>query len=411
MPTTIALIGALDTKADDLAFVRDAIEARGGRVMLIDTGVRGGSGGVQASISRNEVAEAADTDLGSLVAGGDRGNAVDAMALGASRVVRRLYAEGRIHGVIGMGGGAGTFVATTAMRALPIGFPKLMVSTVASGNTEPYLGTSDIVMMPSVADVAGVNRISRLVYARAAAAIVAMAGVSTGQDTTDKKPLVAATMFGVTTPSVEEASRRLRDAGCEVVVFHATGVGGRTMEQLVTDGFIDAVLDLTTTEWADELCGGILSAGPARLEVAARKGLPQVVSVGALDMANFGAPDTVPARYAGRHFHRHNALNTLMRTSAEESRELGRIIAGKLNAATGPTVLLFPLRGVSALDASGQSFEDGDAREALRQALRSHLDPARVEMRDVDAHINDPAFAELAARTLLDLMKHSRGTT
>jgi len=186
MPTTIALIGALDTKADDLAFVRDAIEARGGRVMLIDTGVRGGSGGVQASISRNEVAEAADTDLGSLVAGGDRGNAVDAMALGASRVVRRLYAEGRIHGVIGMGGGAGTFVATTAMRALPIGFPKLMVSTVASGNTEPYLGTSDIVMMPSVADVAGLNRISRLVYARAAAAIVAMAGVSTGQDTTDK---------------------------------------------------------------------------------------------------------------------------------------------------------------------------------------------------------------------------------
>jgi uncharacterized protein (UPF0261 family) len=409
MSTTIALIGALDTKADDLAFVRDAVVARGAGVVLIDTGVLGGAGNVQPNISRDEVAQAADRDLDRLVAGGDRGNAVDAMALGASRVIRRLFDEGRIHGVIGMGGGAGTFVATTAMRALPIGFPKLMVSTVASGNTEPYVGTSDIVMMPAVADIAGLNRISRGVYSRAAAAIVGMARAAAADAPADDRLLVAATMFGVTTPCVERASRLLRDAGCDVVVFHATGVGGRTMEQLIADGLVDAVLDLTTTEWADELCGGILSAGPTRLDAAAASGIPQVVSVGALDMANFGAPDTIPERYAARRCHRHNALNTLMRTSVGESRELGRIVAGKLNAASGPTVLLFPLRGISALDAPGQSFDDGEAREALRQSLQSTLDLDRVEMREIDAHINDPEFAELAARTLLDLMSQSRG--
>jgi uncharacterized protein (UPF0261 family) len=284
--------------------------------------------------------------------------------------------------------------------------PKLIVSTVASGNTEPYVGISDIVMTPAVADVAGLNRISRGGYARAAAAICGMANAAdrAAAEPQETRPLVAATMFGVTTPCVLRARERLEAAGCEVVVFHATGTGGKTMEQLVTDGLVDAVLDLTTTEWADEIAGGILSAGPARLEAAGRKGIPQVVSVGALDMVNFGAPDTIAEKYAARRFYRHNALNTLMRTTPEECARLGRIIAGKLNAAQGPAVLLLPLRGVSALDAAGKDFDDPAARDALFDALRQAIDPEKIVLRELDAHINDAAFADLAADTLLSLL-------
>jgi uncharacterized protein (UPF0261 family) len=291
------------------------------------------------------------------------------------------------------------------MRKLPIGIPKLMVSTIAPSDTRPYVGTSDIIMMPSVVDVAGLNRISRLIYTRAADAICGMAkGVQpTGVDG-KCRPLVAATMFGVTTPCVSEARQRLEGLGAEVLIFHANG-GGRTMEQLIDDGLVDAVLDLTTTEWADELFGGIRPAGRHRLEAAARHGLPQVVSVGALDMVNFGAPETIPDRFKkNRLFYRHNAQTTLMRTSPDENEQLGKLIAGKLNAAKGPVVLMLPLRGVSALDSSGEAFDDPVAREALFATLKVKIDPARIELVEVDAHINDPHFADLAADRLWALI-------
>jgi uncharacterized protein (UPF0261 family) len=405
---TIALLGALDTKEDDFAFVRSEIERRGHRALLIDVGVLGGPQQLRPDVTRNDVAAAGGSQLRDLVARQDRGEAVTAMARGAAIQLRRLFDAGKIDAVMAMGGGAGTTIGAEAMRGLAIGVPKLLVSTVASGNTEPYIGLSDIVMMPAVADIAGLNRISRGVYARAAGAICGMADAATAARASDR-PLVAATMFGVTTPCVLRARERLEAAGCEVVVFHATGAGGRTMEQLITDGLVDAVLDITTTEWADELVGGILSAGSHRLEAAANKRIPQVVSVGALDMANFGAPETIPAKFKDRRLYRHNALNTLLRTNAAESAELGRIIAEKLNRVTSAAVLLLPLRGMSALDAPGKDFDDPQARAALYDALRTNVDRKKVEVRDVDCHINDPDFADMAASTLLDLLAQSRG--
>jgi uncharacterized protein (UPF0261 family) len=405
---TIALLGALDTKEDDFAFVRSEIERRGHRALLIDVGVLGGPQQLRPDVTRNDVAAAGGSQLRDLVARQDRGEAVTAMARGSAIQLRRLFDAGKIDAVMAMGGGAGTTIGAEAMRGLSIGVPKLLVSTVASGNTEPYIGLSDIVMMPAVADIAGLNRISRGVYARAAGAICGMADAATAAKASDR-PLVAATMFGVTTPCILRARERLEAAGCEVVVFHATGAGGRTMEQLIKDGLVDAVLDITTTEWADELVGGILSAGPHRLEAAANKKIPQVVSVGALDMANFGAPETIPAKFKDRRLYRHNALNTLLRTNAAESAELGRIIADKLNRVTSPAVLLLPLRGLSALDAPGKDFDDPQARAALYDALRTNVDRKKVEVRDVDCHINDPDFADMAASTLLDLLAQSRG--
>jgi len=406
MTRKIALLGALDTKGADIGFVRQRIEQRGCQAVVIDIGTLG-EPSIQAEIGRASVAEAAGTTLAELIARHDRGHAADMMALGAAAHLKRLVAEKRVDAVLGMGGGTGTAIATAAMRALPFGLPKIMVSTVAaSSNAQSYVGTSDIVMMPSVVDVAGLNRISRSVYARAADAVC---GMATGADApvptaVGSRGLIAATMFGVTTPCVARAQKRLEEAGYEVLVFHANG-GGRAMEQLVADGFVDGVLDLTTTEWADELVGGIRSAGPHRLESAAARGTPQVVSVGALEMVNFGPFETVPARFAGRRFHRHNPMTTLMRATVEESVALGRVLAGKLNAATGPVVLLLPLRGMSALDAAGQPFDDPEARGALYATLRTSIDPRKVMLIEVDLHLNDPGFADLAVDTLLGLLK------
>jgi uncharacterized protein (UPF0261 family) len=399
----VVLIGALDTKAEDFAFVKARIDQQGCEALLIDFGVLG-EAGLAADIDRATVAAAAGHSLADLAAAHDRGQAVTAMTAGAIVHVHRLFAEGRLHAIMAMGGGAGTTVGTAVMRTLPIGVPKLMVSTIAANDTRPYIGTSDIIMVPSVVDVAGLNRISRLVYTRAADAICGMAkGVDPPAAAAYDRPLVAATMFGVTTPCVTRARQRLEAAGTEVLIFHANG-GGRAMERLIDDGLVDGVLDLTTTEWADELFGGTRSAGPERLEAAGRRGIPQVVSVGALDMVNFGAPDTVPDRFGGRLFYRHNAQTTLMRTNAEENDRLGRVIADKLNRSNGPTVLLLPLRGVSALDAEGEPFDDPVARGALFAALRSHVDRAKVEVVEVDAHINDASFADLAVDRLRDLM-------
>jgi uncharacterized protein (UPF0261 family) len=328
---------------------------------------------------------------------------VTAMADAAEELARQLYAEGRIGGVLAAGGSGGTAIATRAMQALPVGAPKLMVSTMAAGNTADYVGASDVMMMASVTDVAGVNSISARILANAAAA---MAGMMQAPpvELGETKPLVGATMFGVTTPCVTAARERMEELGYEVLTFHATGAGGRAMEGLMDSGFLQGVLDITTTELCDDLVGGVLSAGPDRLEAAGRLGLPQVVSVGALDMVNFGGRDTVPPQFEGRNLYVHNPSVTLMRTTPEETAELGRRIARKLSAATGPTALFLPLRGVSMIDAEGQPFHDAEADEALFAALREGLDDD-VELVEMDCNVNDPEFAAAMADKLDQYMK------
>ncbi|MCF6378138.1 Tm-1-like ATP-binding domain-containing protein [Nocardioides KLBMP 9356] len=408
----VVLLAALDTKADDAAFVRARLQSWGIAVTLVDYSVVGDPP-VVPDHSAAQVAELAGTSLQELREARDRSRAVAAMGSGARLLVAQLHADGEVDGVFALGGGAGTTIGSAVMRELPLGMPKVILSTIAAGDTSNYLGTSDIVLFPSVVDVAGVNSVSRLTYTAAADAMAGMVqGLSIREgdrrpSAVEQRPVVAASMFGVTTPAVLRSRELLEEAGCEVVVFHATGAGGRTLERLCAEGHFAAVLDLTTTEWADEVVGGILSAGADRLNAAARAGIPQVVSVGATDMVNFGRPDTVPARFTGRTFYHHNAENTLMRTTVEESRQIGLSIGSRVAASTGPSVVIVPDGGVSALDAPGQPFEDSAARAALADDLVKALSGSDTRVIRTPLHINDGAFAELAVRELLALMRRS----
>lgn len=402
IPRTIALIGTFDTKGEEFSFLRERIENAGLRTLMIDVGVLGRPP-FEVDISQAEVAAAAKEDLAALKTDGDRGRSVAAMALGATAILRRLFEQESIHGVASLGGSAGTTIATAAMRALPHGFPKLMVSTLASGDTSPYMGTKDICMMPSVLDIAGLNHVSRRILSNAAGAICGMVATEPAR-ASDEKPAIAATMFGVTTPCVTAARRSLEERGYEVLVFHATGVGGRAMEQLIEDGAFRAVLDLTTTELADEVVGGVMSAGPHRLEGAGRKGIPQLICPGAIDMVNFGPVETVPARFQSRNLHIHNASVTLMRTTPEECAEIGRITAIKLNRANGPVTVLIPLQGVSAIDQMGGPFYSPEALNAYRGALEAELD-STIRLIEFDAHINDEIFARMAADLLMESLR------
>ncbi len=399
----VLLIGTLDTKGAELRFVRDLLNRSGVETLVVDAGVLQAPQ-FEPDVPREDIFAAAGTTALAVQQAADRGNAIELAARGAARLVADLHAQGKVQGVLGLGGSAGTTIGTAAMRALPFGVPKLMVSTLASGQVRQYVGVRDILMMYSVVDISGLNRVSRTVLANAAAAMAGMvrtreAGIgapASGED----KPLVTATMFGVTTPCVEVARGLLEHGGFEVLVFHATGVGGLTMESFVRDGLVRGVLDITTTELADELVGGELSAGPDRLTAAALRGVPQVISLGALDMVNFGPRGTVPERFAGRRFYQHNPNITLMRTTPEENDRLGKEIAEKASAATA---VLVPLRGVSAIDCEGQPFWWPEADAALFQSLRNWIGP-QVRLVELDVHINDPAFAEAAARTLLEMM-------
>ena len=401
MSQTILLIGTLDTKGDEFAFARDCIEARGHEAVLLDVGVMDDPA-IEPTITAAEVADRAGTTLNALRGAGDRGAAMDAMAEGAIEMVHELLNDRAFDAVLSLGGSGNTAVATGVMRTLPVGLPKVMVSTMASGDTAPYVGATDITMMYSVVDIAGLNRISRRIIGNAVGAVCGM--VEQTIPSGDDQPLVAASMFGVTTPCVTAVREHLEAAGYEVVTFHATGSGGRAMEGLIEDGFIAGVADITTTEWCDELVGGVLSAGPTRLDAAAQTGTPQVVSCGALDMVNFGPMDSVPEKFQDRTLYKHNAQVTLMRTTPEECTELGRIIAGKLNAATGPAVLMLPLKGVSMVDAPDQPFYDPEADTALFDALRTHIDPAVVNLVELDVHINDLEFASAFAEQLISLL-------
>jgi uncharacterized protein (UPF0261 family) len=400
---TVVLVGTLDTKGAEYAFLRERLHDHGVATLLVDAGINEPQ--LEPDISRADVARAAGEDVSALAAAGDRGAAVTAMARGAAAVLLELHGAGRLDAVLALGGSGGSSIATAAMRALPIGVPKLMVSTVASGDTRPYVGASDVTMMYSVVDIAGVNSVSARIMANAAGAIAGMTLATLPP--LEQRPLVAATMFGVTTPCVTRARERLEQLGYEVLVFHATGAGGQSMEALVRAGFFAGVLDVTTTELADELVGGVLSAGPERLEAAGDVGVPQVVSLGALDMVNFGPRETVPERFAGRNLYVHNPTVTLMRTTPAECAELGRLIGSKLSAAAGPTVLYVPLRGVSMIAVAEQPFHDPAADEALLAGLRETLDP-RVEVRELDTDINDPALAVAMADRLHGLIEEGR---
>ena len=400
MKKKIAIVGALDTKGLEFEFLQKQIELRGLSTLLIDIGVLGDPY-MEPDISRGRVAQAGGKSIEELVAKRDRGEAMGVMTKGVAEVVRQLYSENEIDGIISMGGGGGTVIGTSAMRALPVGFPKLMVSTLASGDTSPYVDTTDITMMPSVVDVAGVNRISRRIYTNAAGAIC---GMVTGELTpADDKPLVAASMFGNTTPAVDHARQIIESNGYEVLVFHATGTGGRTMEALIADEYIAGVLDITTTEWADEICGGVLSAGPSRLEAAARMGIPQVVVPGCIDMCNFWARDTVPEKYNERIFYEWNPNVTLMRTTPEENQRMGEIFAEKLNATSGPVAVLIPLKGFSQIDLEGEIFYWPEANQAFITALKNNL-RSDIPVTEMDYDINAPEFSGKVAETLLEML-------
>ena len=398
---TVFLLATLDTKGPETQLLHERLQALGIQVCLVDVGCLG-KPTVAADISREEVFAAAGTTRHELVVANDRGAAVTAAAHGAAQIVKNAHQRNAVQGVLALGGSAGTTIGTSAMRVLPVGIPKLMVSTLASGQVRAYVADKDILMLNSVVDLAGINRISRQVLTNAAAA---MAGMVQQQPsfTTRDRPLVAATMFGVTTPCVERARAVLEDAGYEVLVFHATGNGGQAMESLIEEGLLLGVLDLTTTELADELVGGILSAGPNRLTAAARHGIPQVISVGATDMVNFGPPETIPAEFSGRTFYHHNPTVTLMRTTISENQCVGTDIARKVSDAKGPVVILLPLQGVSAIDAEGQPFEDLMARQALFDTIKEHA--AGVPVIELDHHINDELFAVAAAEHLLAMIQ------
>ena len=397
----IAVVGTLDSKGHEHTFVAAQIKANGHTPILIDLGT-GAEPQVTPDFSRFEVAAANNTDLQALIDRQDRGECVVAMSKAAPLFVSKLAEEGEIDGIISLGGGGGTALGTAAMRALPIGFPKVMVSTLASGNTAHYVGTKDIVMIPSIVDVAGLNRISKTIFSQAAGAICGM--VTSKVDSSGSKPLIVASMFGNTTECINHASKILEDAGYEVLIFHATGMGGKSMESLIESGMVAGVLDITTTEWADELLGATLTAGPTRMDAMTKARVPAVVAPGCLDMANYGELDTLPEKFKNRTIYVHNPQVTLLRTNAEECAQLGKIIAEKANANPAPTAILNPLKTVSVISAKGQPFYDPEADKALFDAIHA---TAQVEVIDYDEEINSPIFAEAAARKLLELIEQA----
>lgn len=398
---TVAVLGTFDTKGKELKFIKECIEEHGLKTLCINTGVF--EPVVEPDISSAEVAAAVGADINAIVEKRDRATATEVLAKGTEKLIPQLYAEGKFDGIISIGGSGGTSLATPAMRQLPLGVPKVMVSTMASGDVSPYVGTSDIVMIPSVVDAEGLNDISKVIFSNAANAVVGMVQ-NRKEIESDGKPLLAATMFGVTTPCVKAAEDYLHEQGYDVLVFHATGTGGKCMEALIDQGFIKGVLDLTTTEWCDEVVGGVLNAGPDRLTAAGKNGIPQVVSVGALDMVNFGPMDTVPAQFKDRNLYKHNPTVTLMRTTADELKSIGHEIATRLADATGKTTLILPLKGVSMIDVEGQPFYDAEADKVLFDTLRTELADSNVEIVELDTDINDKEFAVAAAKKLISLL-------
>jgi uncharacterized protein (UPF0261 family) len=403
---TVALLCTLDTKEKHAAFVVSELARRGCTTTIIDIGVLGAEGSL-ASLTRAQVALAGGASIDDLKRHGDRGAALKTMAQGAREVLLDLHQRGLVTGAIGIGGGSGTAIACAAMRALPLGFPKVMISTMAGTAKAPeYVAGSDIIMVNAITDIVGMNFVLRRALVSSAAIVAALVASDPAtpiqQDLSAQK--IAITSFGVTTRAASSLYERLVATGHQCLVFHANGAGGRTMEQLIDAGQIDAVLDLTITELADELCGGFLSAGQDRLTAAGRRGLPQVVLPGAIDMVNFGGPDTVPARYSQRRLYAHSPNTTLMRTNREENAVLGHWVAERLSASQGQTVLILPMRGFSEYGRPGGAFEAPECDAEFIAALRRDISAAvRIEM--IDANINDDACIELALTRMRELLQ------
>ncbi|MGL5256267.1 MAG: Tm-1-like ATP-binding domain-containing protein [Proteocatella sp.] len=398
---TVAIAGTFDTKGNEYLYIKETFENMGFKTLTIHTGVFEPK--FTPDVSNAEVAKAAGVNIDEIIEKKDRAYATEILSKAMEKLVPELFEQGEFDGIISFGGSGGTSLATPAMRALPIGVPKIMVSTVASGNIMQYIGTSDLIMMPSVVDVSGLNSISLKIFNNAIFAMAGMLSFEASKEV-EKKPLIGASMFGVTTPCVDAAREYMEKRGYEVLVFHATGVGGQSMESLIEAGFIEGVLDLTTTEWADEIAGGVLSAGPKRLEAAAKNNIPQVVSLGAMDMCNFGAYDSVPEKYKERNLYKHNPTVTLMRTTVEENKKIGEKIAEKLNLSNGKTSLFIPLKGVSAIDVEGQAFYGPEEDKMLFDTVKGLVDKSKVDIVEMDTDINDRAFAEAAAQKLIELM-------
>ena len=402
---TIAILGTLDTKEPELLFVKERIESTGAGALVIDCGVMTDPA-TTPDISSEEVARRGGGTLASLREQQDRGEAMRVMGEGARAALLELAEAGRVHGAISAGGSGNTWIAANAMQQLPVGFPKLIVSTMASGDVSRYVGISDLTMMYSVGDVEGLNQLTTLVLNNAAGAIVGMARMARPE--VETKPTIAITMFGVTTPAVKAVRSKLEMRGFEVLVFHATGTGGRAMENLVSQGIVQGVIDLTTTELADEVVGGVLSAGPERLMAAVRRSVPQVIAPGALDMVNFGPKETVPARFTERNLYVHNPQVTLMRTTPDENVKIAELMASNLSGADPQLVtVVLPSGGVSMIDAPKAPFYDPSADRAFRDTLRARLE-GRLPVVEVDAHINDEAFAAVVVERFLDNWERHR---
>ena len=408
-PSVVALVGTLDTKGGEYAYLADRVREAGAEPMLIDVGVLG-EPAVEPDVSRGEVAAAAGRDLADLVAAGDRADALHMMGVGTGVLLARLVAAGECAGVLAVGGSGGTSVAVQAFSGLRFGFPKLIVSTQVATAGAALGGGSDILLMSSVADIAGLNRVTRSVLSDAAAAITG-AAMSSPRPSEDEADLVFATMLGLTTAGVTGARARVEEAGYEVVTFHATGEGGRAMEGLIEPMGVSAMLDLTTVEIADEVVGGLKSAGSGRLTTAGRLGIPQVVSTGGTDMVRFGPRDSVPGQFTARTLHSHNDLVTLMRTTPTECLEIGGLIGRRLSKSQGPAVVVIPARGSSELAVEGGEFHDPDADAALLTGLRDAIAQSEVEMEIVDTHINDPHFSEVVADRVLTMLRRTARTS
>ncbi|MFD3002369.1 Tm-1-like ATP-binding domain-containing protein [Pontibacter toksunensis] len=404
----VLMLGCFDTKGEVFSFLRHCLLAHGEQVITINTGVMGTTEYFPVDFEADRVALEAGFTIIDLREKADRGHAVDVMGKGAAVLIARLVAEGRVKAAIGMGGGGGTYIALSAMQSIPLGVPKLCLSTLAAKDLSRQLGNKDITLMPSIVDVAGLNSISKLLIAQAAAAICAMAQVVPTEDAASAG-IIAISMFGNTTPCVDQCSELLKNQGYEVLAFHAIGVGGRTMEGLIREGCFDAVLDITTTELADELCGGICSAGPERLSAAVEMKIPQVVVPGCLDMVNFAQLDTVPDQYQARQLYSWAPDVTLMRTNEEENRLLGERLAQKLNSSAAAAILL-PNKGISQIDAAGGVFHRPDIDQILFDAIKEHA-VKEVPVVEVDAHINDKKFAEAAVGMLLNLIAKNKANS
>jgi len=403
MPNRILMIGAFDVKGEEYDYLEKLIEDDGNEVIAMDFGTYPDAGLFKVDITNEQVAAAGGGDLKNLQEEKDRGNAMKVMSVGVSVLTKKLYEETGFDGIVGLGGSGGTGIITSAMRTLPIGIPKVMVSTVASGDTSFYVGLKDITMIPSIVDVAGINQISEKIFRQAAGAICGMVKMDyTARE--DEKPIITASMFGQTTPCVSRCRDILQSKGYEVLIFHGSGAGGKTMEAMVEEGYVKAVLDITTTEWSDELLGGILTAGKHRLEAPGKAGIPHLIVPGCIDMVNFGPPDTVPEKYRGRNFYQSKPTTTLMRTNVEDNRQLGEIFAQKANNAKGPVEFLIPLQGFSVTDSEGGPFWWPEADQAFLTTLKNNLNP-EIKVVELDNHINDNEFSEIAVEMLLNMIE------